>query len=188
MGNKTFETIMGALVLIVAAAFMSFAYQSSNLKTFEGYTIKAKFTTIAGVGLGSDVKIGGIKIGAITEMVLDPESYQAVITFNIRNGIKIPVDSSAAVVSDGLLGNKYVKIEPGADEKSLAAGEAIKYSQSSVNLEELIGKVAFGSADKGNKKEAPANNAPADVSNVPVSKEVPEIQVPVEVPVNKENK
>jgi phospholipid/cholesterol/gamma-HCH transport system substrate-binding protein len=151
-----FETIMGALVLIVAGGFMFFAYDSSNLKPVAGYPVKAKFTTVAGIGLGSDVRIGGIKVGVVSDMTLDTNTYQAVLTMNMKNGIKLPDDSSAAVVSDGLLGSKYIKIEPGADDKVLAANDTITITQSAVNLEELIGKMAFGSADKGSdSKPAP---------------------------------
>lgn len=169
MGNKTFEVVMGALVLVVAAAFMAFAYQSGNLKSVEGYPLKAKFSTVAGVSVGTDVRIGGIKVGVVNDLSLDPETYQAVVTFQVKNGIKIPADSSVAVVSDGLLGSKYVKLEPGADDKMLAANGFIPYTQSSVNLEELIGKMAFGGVDKSNgkkdesgKKEEPSS-APATV-------------------------
>lgn len=142
---------MGALVLAVAAGFMVFAYNSSNLKPVVGYELKAKFDTVAGVGLGSDVRIGGIKIGVISGMDLDPESYKAVLSFQVSKNTKIPADSSASIVSDGLLGSKYVKIEPGADDKMLAGGEFVPYTQSSVNLEELIGKMVFsgGGVDKG---------------------------------------
>lgn len=162
MGRSVFETIMGALVLVVAAGFMTFAYQSSNLRPVEGYSLKAKFDTVAGVGLGSDVRIGGIKIGVVSNMALDPETYKAIVTFQIKEGIKIPTDSSAAVVSDGLLGSKYLKIEPGADEKMLASGEAITYTQSAVNLEELIGKMVFsgGGVDKNGAKKDQKAPAP----------------------------
>src|SRR4051812_33335996 len=112
MGNKMFEAVMGALVLVVAAGFMAFAYQSSNLRSVEGYPLKAKFTTVAGIALGTDVRIGGIKVGVVNGLELDPETYQAVVGFQIKDGIKVPVDSSVAVVSDGLLGSKYVKLEP----------------------------------------------------------------------------
>lgn len=173
MGSKMFETIMGALVLIVAAGFMSFAYQSGNVKSVEGYPLKAKFTTVAGISLGTDVRIGGIKVGVVSGMDLDPETYQAVVTFQIKNSIKVPADSSVAVVSDGLLGNKYVKLEPGAEEKMLASGGFIPHTQSSVNLEELIGKMAFGSVDKDKssaktpeKPNAAAASAPASPPTV----------------------
>lgn len=175
MGNKTFETIMGALVLLVAAGFMVFAYQSSNLKTVNGYPLKAKFSSVAGIALGTDVRIGGIKVGVVSDMELDPDTYQAVVSLQIKDGIKIPDDSSVAVVSDGLLGSKYVKLEPGADDKMLASGGMITHTQSAVNLEELIGKMAFGGtdgssglkksgSDKGASVSAPASaNAPPSI-------------------------
>lgn len=173
MGKSLFETVMGALVLIVATGFMVFAYQSSNLKPVEGYSVHAKFNTVAGVGMGSDVRIGGIKIGVVSAMALDPQTYKALVTFQIQQGTKLPVDSSASIVSDGLLGSKYVKIEPGADDKMLAAGESITYTQSAVNLEELIGKMVFsgGGVDKnGAKKDSststPPTAAPAEPSKM----------------------
>lgn len=154
MGKSLFETIMGALVLAVAAGFMAFAYQTSNLKPVEGYPLLAKFDTVAGVGLGSDVRIGGIKVGVISDMALDNKTYKAVLTLQIKNSTRLPADSSASVVSDGLLGSKYIKIEPGADDLMLKSGEAITYTQSAVNLEELIGKMVFsgGGVDNGGKK------------------------------------
>lgn len=171
MGNKMFETVMGALVLAVAAAFMMFAYQSSNLKTVDGYQLKAKFTTVAGIGLGTDVRVGGIKVGVVSNLDLDPNTYQAIITMQIKDAVKVPTDSSAAVVSDGLLGSKYVKIEPGADDKMLAADAFIPRTQSAVNLEELIGKMAFGGVDSksGAGKDAP-KDAAADKASVPTIK------------------
>jgi phospholipid/cholesterol/gamma-HCH transport system substrate-binding protein len=164
MGRSVFETLMGAVVLVVAISFMSFAYQSSNLRPVDGYPVKATFDSVAGVGLGSDVRIGGIKIGVISDMTLDPQTYKAILTLQIKNGIKLPTDSSASVVSDGLLGSKYIKIEPGADEKMLAAGSTITYTQSSVNIEELIGKMVFsgGGVDKnGGGKAAGTTGQPA---------------------------
>lgn len=156
MGRSVFETIMGALVLLVAGGFMAFAYEGSNLKPVDGYPLKAKFSTVAGIGLGSDVRIGGIKVGVVSDMSLDSETYQAILTLQMKQGIKIPEDSSAAVVSDGLLGSKYIKLEPGAEDKMIAANGTITLTQSAVNLEELIGKMAFGSADKsGDKKTSP---------------------------------
>lgn len=179
MGRSMFETIMGALVLIVAMGFMFFAYQGSNLRPVEGYPLKAKFTTVAGVGLGTDVRIGGIKVGVISDMTLDTNTYEAVLTLQMKEGIKLPSDSTAAVVSDGLLGSKYIKIDPGAEEKMIEANGSITHTQSSVNLEELIGKMAFGSADKGSdagkstgkddgKKPAPDKSAQSSPS-VPVT-------------------
>jgi len=150
-----FETIMGALVLAVAGGFMAFAYEGSNLRPVDGYPLKAKFNTVAGIGLGSDVRIGGIKVGVVSGMELDPKTYQAILTMQMKEDVRLPEDSSAAVVSDGLLGSKYIKIEPGAEEKMLAASDTITLTQSAVNLEELIGKMAFGGVSGGDKKAAP---------------------------------
>ncbi len=171
MGSRMFETIMGALVLVVAGVFMAFAYQSGNVKSVNGYPLKAKFSTVAGIAVGTDVRIGGIKVGVVSDMSLDSETYQAVVTFQIENNIKIPADSSVAVVSDGLLGSKYVKLEPGADDKMLVAGGLITHTQSSVNIEELIGKMAFGGVDKKNaaEKEAPPVAPPVPAGNAPAA-------------------
>lgn len=162
MGNKMFETVMGALVLAVAATFMMFAYQSSNLKTVEGYTLKGKFTSITGVALGTDVRIGGIKVGVVSDLELDSNSYQAVVTMQIKNSLKLPKDSSAAIATDGLLGGKYVKLEPGADDQMLAANDFFPHTQSAIDIGEIIGKLAFGGVDgksSGSSKETPKDAA-----------------------------
>ncbi len=171
MGRSMFETIMGALVLCVAAGFMAFAYEGSSLKPVEGYPLKAKFTTVAGVGLGTDVRIGGIKVGVVSGMELDTNTYEAILTLQMKDNIKLPSDSIAAVVSDGLLGSKYVKIDPGAEEKMLEANAVITHTQSSVNLEELIGKMAFGSAEKGGADAAktPAGKSADGSNSAPVT-------------------
>jgi phospholipid/cholesterol/gamma-HCH transport system substrate-binding protein len=171
-----FETIMGALVLAVAGVFMAFAYQSGNVKSVNGYPLKAKFSTVAGIAVGTDVRIGGIKVGVVSDMALDPETYQAVVTFQIEKHVKIPADSSVAVVSDGLLGSKYVKLEPGADDKMLADGGMIPHTQSSVNIEELIGKMAFGGVDKKNASEkdsTPPSPQPSPSPSPPAGTVVP---------------
>jgi phospholipid/cholesterol/gamma-HCH transport system substrate-binding protein len=170
MGRNMFETIMGALVLTVACGFMAFAYEGSSLKPVEGYPVKAKFTTVAGIGLGSDVRIGGIKVGVVSDMSLDTNTYQAILTLQMKEGIKIPEDSSAAVVSDGLLGSKYIKVEPGAQDKMLEANGMITLTQSAVNLEELIGKMAFGSAEKNGPSPDAGDKKPGASQAPPTAK------------------
>lgn len=152
--NNVIETIMGAIVLLVAGGFLVFAYRSGQMESINGdaIPIKARFESAAGLSNGSDVRIGGIKVGMVSSMSLDPETYQALVQMRIRKDTKLPRDSSAAIVSDGLLGDKYVEIIPGGDEKTLAAGGMIDYTQSSVNLEQLIGKYMFsGGGVEGGK-------------------------------------
>ncbi|MDX2072816.1 MAG: outer membrane lipid asymmetry maintenance protein MlaD [Alphaproteobacteria bacterium] len=150
MQKNIVETLMGAVVLLVAASFFIFAYNKSDVRMEDGYKVSAKFDNASGVALGSDVRVGGVKVGVVSDIALDPETFQAVVTLQIRNSAKLPKDSSASITGDGLLGGKYVQVIPGGDEETLASGETIEYTQSAVNLEELIGKFVFsgGGADK----------------------------------------
>jgi phospholipid/cholesterol/gamma-HCH transport system substrate-binding protein len=158
MANNVIETVMGAVVLTVAGGFLYFAYNNSNVKSVDGYEIKADFSNISGVGVGSDVRIGGIKVGVIESLDLDPKSYEAVVGMRIKEEVKLPKDSSAAVQSSGLLGEKFITIEPGGDEQMLKDGEAITYTQASVNLEEMIGKFVFsGGGVSGDEKKSDDN-------------------------------
>ena len=162
MANNAIETVMGAVVLAVAGGFLYFAYNNSNVKPIEGYVLSAGFSNISGIAPGSSVRIGGIKIGVVESLDLDPKTYQAVAKMRIRADVNVPKDSSAAVQSSGLLGEKYLAVEPGGDDVNLKDGGKLAFTQPSVSLEEMIGKFVFsgGGADKGGKPPAPA--APAD--------------------------
>lgn len=150
MSNNAIETVMGGVVLAAAAGFLYFAYDKSNVKPVSGYSLVASFSNISGIAAGSPVRIGGIKVGVVEDLSLNKESYQAVAKVRIEQDVKIPRDSSAAVQSTGLIGEKFLSIEPGGDEESLKDGEKISFTQPSVNLEEMIGKFVFsgGGADK----------------------------------------
>lgn len=112
----------------------------SGIKKDYGYKLSAEFDKIDGISVGSDVKIGGIKIGTVLEQTLNPETYRAKLVIGVKSDIKLPLDSSAEIASEGLLGGKYVNLTPGAESDMLKDGGAIEYTQSSVNLEELLGK------------------------------------------------
>ena len=155
MNKNILESIMGAVVLVVAGTFVVFAYKGSDVQVEDGYKVHANFSNISGITLGSDVRIGGIKIGTVTDLSLDPDTYDAVATINIRSGTKVPADSSAAIVSSGLLGDKYIQITPGAEDKTLDEGDELKFTQSSVNLEEMIGKFMFSGGGVDKQSEEP---------------------------------
>lgn len=146
--KNVFETILGAIVLIVAVFFVYTAVNSSGVETEGGYKLTASFDAIDGIGVGSDVRIGGVKVGTVIGQVLNVKTYRPQLTFDIRDDIKLPADSSAEIASEGLLGGKYVSLVPGAEDDYLSDGGIIDYTQSSINLEQLIGKFAFGSAEK----------------------------------------
>lgn len=159
MKRNLIETLMGALVLILAAGFIFFAYQGAGIGIKkDGYHVTAKFERADGLALGSDVRVGGIKIGSVVKQSLDPVNYLAQIEMQIDKKIKLPKDSSAQIVSDGLLGSKYVSLVPGGEEEMLLDGGQIMITQSSVNLETLIGKMIF-SQDPSKKEDTPSSSS-----------------------------
>ncbi|MFT6106341.1 MAG: phospholipid/cholesterol/gamma-HCH transport system substrate-binding protein [Rickettsiales bacterium] len=145
MKNNLFEVIVGTFVLACAVYFFFFSFNKSGISTSATYQISAIFNSIDGVSSGSDVKIAGVKIGSIAGEKIDPITYRAILSLDINKNIKIPSDSSAKILSSGLLGGKYVGIEIGAEEEMLEEGGKIQFTQSGVNFEELLGKFIFSS-------------------------------------------
>jgi phospholipid/cholesterol/gamma-HCH transport system substrate-binding protein len=154
MHRNIIETLVGFLVILIAIAFFAFSYKIADVKKLDKtYELTAKFDQVEGIVVGSDVGISGIKIGTVTDLRLDPTTYYAIMKMAIVDNVKLPTDSSAKIVSEGLLGSKYVSIQAGADSEMLENGDQIQYTQSSINLETLIGKFAFGSPkDQTTKK------------------------------------
>src|SRR3984885_2377954 len=120
--NNTVETIMGAVVVLVAAAFLYFAYTSTSSGSLGGYELVAKMPRVDGLATGTDVRLSGIKVGAVSAMDLDPKTYLVTLHMSIRSDIQVPVDSSLMVTSSGLLGGSYLSITPGGDDKMLPPG------------------------------------------------------------------
>lgn len=143
MRRSAIETVLGAVVLLVAVVFLALAYNSTDLKPTGGYTLSAKFYAVDGLTVGSDVRIGGVKVGSVTKQYVDPEEYQAVVELSVQNEVRVPVDSVANISSDGLLGGKYVKIEPGQSNELLSGGGEFQETRDVIALEELLGKVIF---------------------------------------------
>ncbi len=154
MNKSKLETLVGVAVVAVAVIFAFFAYSSSNLKSIDGYSVNARFNSVDGIGAGSEVRIGGIKVGQVALMDLDPESYEAIVTLQLRDDVKLPVDTTAAIVSASLLGGKYVNIEPGGMDEILNQGDEISFTQSSVNFETLIGKMVHSGGGLESDDEA----------------------------------
>lgn len=130
-----FETIVGAVVIAIAAAFLAYAYGVSGKGIGrDQYRVAAVFGRVDGVTVGSEVRIAGVKVGAVSANSLDPSTYEANVEFAIDGNVGIPEDSVAKVVSDGLLGGAHIAIEPGASEEMLRAGDKITITQGSVDL------------------------------------------------------
>jgi phospholipid/cholesterol/gamma-HCH transport system substrate-binding protein len=161
MTRKLPELLTGFAVIIAAAVFLVYALTQSGEINAGGYPLQAQFSSIGGLTVGADVKIGGVVIGHVAEERLDPNTYAAIVQLVINNGIKVPDDSSAAITSDGLLGGNYVAVSPGGSNSMLAAGQSFPVTQSAINIEDLLGKFIFSmGGNSGTKTSAPAAPAP----------------------------
>jgi phospholipid/cholesterol/gamma-HCH transport system substrate-binding protein len=151
------EIATGAAVLLVAGGFLVYALANTGQSFGRGgYSLHASFDHVDGLAPGGDVRIAGVKVGSVTSISLNPKTYQAEIAFTVQPDVSLTTDSSATIASDGLLGGKYVALATGGEDATLKPGGTITITQGSVNLEALIGKYIFGSADKGGDKPAPA--------------------------------
>lgn len=153
MKTNLLEVGMGVIVLVVCAVFGSFVYFSSLWQPSQGYEVLAKFDRIDGLLRGSDVRLSGVKVGTVTDIHLDPQTYMAVVHLGLEPHVVLPSDSSAEIVSDGLLGGKVMALIPGADEAPIPPGGEIKFTQAAVSLESLIGQFIFNAQEK---KDDPA--------------------------------
>ncbi|MFL5281006.1 MAG: outer membrane lipid asymmetry maintenance protein MlaD [Rhodopila sp.] len=137
------EVVTGAAVLVVAAGFLAYAVAHSGRSVSSGYTLQARFEHIDGLAPGSDVRIAGVKVGTVTAEQIDPKTFQAIVSLTVRNDIELPKDSSAEITSESLLGGKYISLSPGGEEAILKPGQTITITQSSISLEQLLGKFIF---------------------------------------------
>jgi phospholipid/cholesterol/gamma-HCH transport system substrate-binding protein len=150
--GRTFETVVGVFVLIVASFFFYYVYTRSGCQSIDGYLLSAKFDKVDGLSEGSDVKIGGIRVGKIVDMSVDQDSFLAVVRIRISEKFQLPKDTSASVTSEGLLGKRYLALVPGGDDDVLKDGDEIENTSGPVDMESLIGKFVF-SQNKDEKEE-----------------------------------
>lgn len=152
--NNSFEIIIGTFVLFCAIFFFFNSFKSSSIKNADGYSLIALFDNADGISIGSDIKISGVKVGTVEDQSLDKKTYRATLKLNISKDVILPSDSSAKIASEGLLGSKYLSIEPGGDEENLKEGDEIRFTQSSVNFEDLLGKFIFSSKSEKTPEKA----------------------------------
>lgn len=162
MGRTVIETIMGAVVLAVAAVFMAFAWSHASFSKVEGYEVSATFTSVGGLDAGADVKINGIKVGTVLGQSLDPQTFDAVVKMSIAHGIRLPDDTVASISSEGLLGGKFVKLTPGKSSVTIATGGRLGPTRSFKSIEEMVGQLIFlATSENQPPAAAPAPAAPA---------------------------
>jgi len=153
MAGNLVETLIGAIVLVVAGAFFAFTYSSTDIGPISGYDLVAKFNRVDGLAVGSDVRLAGIKVGTVTSQTLDPKSFRAVVRMTIDKQVHLPDDTAAQIKSEGLLGGNYLSLEPGGSPDYLENGDEITFTQGAVDLMSLISKAIYGSAKGGAKQE-----------------------------------
>jgi phospholipid/cholesterol/gamma-HCH transport system substrate-binding protein len=147
------ETLTGAVVLLIALAFLAYAVAHSGRTTGTGYTVQARFDHIDGLAIGGDVRVAGVKVGTVTDEQIDPKTFSAMVSMTIRDDIKLPKDTGASITSESLLGGKYISLSPGGDDADLKPGQTITVTQSSVSLEELLGKFIFSVTSLNGSKD-----------------------------------
>lgn len=153
MQTRTIEIAVGLFVAAGMAALFMLAMKVSNLSVFkevDGYVVNARFENIGGLKTTAPVTMAGVRIGRVTDITFDNSTYEAVVEFTIsRQFNKIPKDTTASIFTAGLLGEQYVGLEAGGDEKYLADGSEIKLTQSALVLEQVIGQFLFSKAAEG---------------------------------------
>jgi phospholipid/cholesterol/gamma-HCH transport system substrate-binding protein len=167
MKRNVIETVMGAVVLAVAAFFLFFAYGSSDLSSVDGYEVMARFDRIDGLEPGANVAISGVRVGRVISTQLDPSTYLAEVRMSIASDIELPADTIATVASESLLGGRFMSLDPGGDPTLIEPGGVIAYTQSTPGLEQLIGQFIYGmdSGDSGSSSDAGSSDAPSLFDN-----------------------
>lgn len=153
MSGNLVESLIGAVVLIVAGWFLSFAYERTEKTNIGGYELIAKFDRVDGLNIGSDVRLSGIKVGTVTSQELDPETYEAIVHLTISDDVLLPTDTAAVITSEGLLGGNYLSMLPGGMEEMLEDGDELEETQDAIDLVGMINRFMYGKKDDDDSKE-----------------------------------
>lgn len=149
MSHSTTEVAVGGAVLALAIGFAVYAGQIAGVGGGgAGYPLSASFRSAEGVSLGSDVRLAGVKVGTVTGIDLDPQTFRAVTRFTVQHGIELPDDSSIVISSEGLLGGNFVEILPGGSPFNYEAGDEVLDTQGAVSLISLLLKFVAGGGDE----------------------------------------
>ena len=155
MKNGALELYVGIFVLlgIAAVSYLTMKLGTGSQIGGDTYLVEARFDNAGGLHSGSSVHVAGVTVGRVESVRLDPADFSAIATLRLQSALRLPTDSMAAIKTTGLIGDKYVSLSPGADEACLQPGTRITMTESSVDLESLIGKMAFGSVEKETEKK-----------------------------------
>ncbi len=143
MKKNPIETILGVLVLAFAVVFLGYASSRVDTKKVDGYTVKANFSKIGGLEVGSDVRISGIKVGSVLKTSLNQEDYTADILLTIDSSVQLPIDTQATIADVGLMGGKYVRLLPGKSSQFIQPNGQLTQTQNYKSLEDNISEFIF---------------------------------------------
>ena len=152
MERTTLDLWVGIFVLAGIGALMFLAMKVSNISSFDAnksYAVTAQFDNIGSLKVRAPVKSAGVVVGRVSNITFDSKDYEAEVTLSLSSAYKFPLDTSASIMTSGLLGEQYVALAAGADEKMLAQGDRLKITQGAVILENLIGQFLYGKANEG---------------------------------------
>ena len=147
MKRGAVETILGAVVLLIAIGFVFFGARSIDLQDDDGYHLTARFLKVGGLDRGSDVRISGVKVGSVIARTLDDETFEAVVTFSVRSDLRLPTDTEAGVTAEGLLGGKYLRLFPGTSAETLAPQGEIARTRDFRAIEDTVSEIIFLATD-----------------------------------------
>ncbi|MFO1481820.1 MAG: outer membrane lipid asymmetry maintenance protein MlaD [Verrucomicrobiaceae bacterium] len=150
MKQSWLELCVGIFVLmgLSAVAYLAVKLGAGTLSGGDTYVIEARFANAGGLNSGGSVQLAGVPVGRVEGIRVEPSDYSAIVTLRVLSGLRLPTDSMASIKTAGLIGDKFVALAPGADETYLAPGARITMTESAVDLESLIGKMAFGSVSQ----------------------------------------
>ncbi len=160
MKQSKLELFVGGFVLlgIAAVIYLTIKLGAGSIVGGDTYVIEARFTNAGGLNAGSSVLVAGVPVGRVEEIRVDEKDYSAIATLRVDSGLRLPTDSMASIKTTGLIGDKFVALAPGADDTWLESGARITMTESAVDLESLIGKMAFGSVEtEDSPVETPPN-------------------------------
>ena len=143
MTRNPVETILGFGVLFFAVVFLFFASTHINVKTVDGYPLLATFTKVGGLEMGADVRINGIKVGSVTKIELDKDTYQAQIEMTIKDDVQLPIDTIATIADSGIMGDKYIRLEPGKSLQKLQSHSRMAKTRPYKSLEDNVREFIF---------------------------------------------
>jgi phospholipid/cholesterol/gamma-HCH transport system substrate-binding protein len=151
MSNQKVDVWVGLFVMLGIVALLFLALRAGNLSSFslaDTYAVQARFDNIGGLKVRAPVKSAGVVVGRVADIQFDDQMYKAVVTVNLERNFEFPADTSASILTSGLLGEQYIGLDAGGDDRMLVAGDAITLTQSAIVLEQLISQFLYGSAER----------------------------------------